>query len=228
MTTAVTTVDLTQAIFYAPWSQGYEHLFVSSAAGETEGRGMTKTVFDQKKFREMMIYVASKSQDDERFGSVKLNKILYYADFSAHMRLGHSISGAEYQHLPEGPAPRQLLPIRKELVETGAAVMEKRPYFNTVQERLVAQRGADLSRFRKEEIEIIDEIIKGLWPLNGVEVTALSHRDAGWLLTKDRDTIPYRTVWLSTEPLSEEQIERGLELAKQYELMDTAVAADAL
>ena len=32
---------------------------------------------------------------DERFGAVKLNKILYFADFEAYRRLGEPITGGD-------------------------------------------------------------------------------------------------------------------------------------
>ncbi|MEP6936295.1 MAG: type II toxin-antitoxin system antitoxin SocA domain-containing protein [Nitrospirota bacterium] len=48
--------------------------------------------------------IAHKGKTDPRLGSVKLNKLLYYADFTAYRNLEKAITGAEYQHLPEGPA----------------------------------------------------------------------------------------------------------------------------
>lgn len=64
---------------------------------------------NKEKFRELILYVANMSRNDPDFGAVKLNKILYYADFRAYRELGRPISGAAYRKLSEGPAPRQLL-----------------------------------------------------------------------------------------------------------------------
>lgn len=167
----------------------------------------------------MIVYVATESADDEKFGAVKLNKILYYSDFIAYRRLGHAISGAEYQHLDEGPAPKRLLPVRSDLVKDGSVSLFEQEHFNHVQQRVKAERPPNLSLFSLEELAIINEVIQELRPLDGKEASARSHKEPGWKLTKDRQTIPYRTAWLSSEPLTQEQLEVGLEIAKRHGLV---------
>lgn len=85
---------------------------------------MSKTfpqnVYSEEKLRELILYIAYKSKADPRCGAVKLNKLLYYADFTAYRLLGRSITGAEYQHLQEGPAPRRGLPAQEKLKRDGA------------------------------------------------------------------------------------------------------------
>jgi hypothetical protein len=71
----------------------------------------------QQRFREIILYIADKCRDAEFFGAVKLNKILFYADRRAYLELGRSITGARYQHLEEGPAPVELVPLRREMIE---------------------------------------------------------------------------------------------------------------
>jgi hypothetical protein len=91
----------------------------------------------------MIVYISLKSQDDPRFGAVKLNKILFCADFSAYRGLGNPISRATYQHLQEGPAPRELLPIRRAMLESEDIKLEQRPYFGKMQSRIVPLRKFD-------------------------------------------------------------------------------------
>ena len=52
-------------------------------------------VFNAEKFRELLVYVSKKCEDDPTFGAVKLNKILYYADFAAYRQGGKPITGAQ-------------------------------------------------------------------------------------------------------------------------------------
>ena len=56
-----------------------------------------RDAYDAKKFCELVLYIAKRSEDDPRFCAVKLNKIMYYSDFGAYRRLGQSITGANYQ-----------------------------------------------------------------------------------------------------------------------------------
>jgi Protein of unknown function (DUF4065) len=177
-----------------------------------------KQVFDEKKFAELVVYIAHKSKDDPRFGAVKLNKILYYSDFYAYRLNGCSITGAEYQHLAEGPAPTALLPIRKKLITSKRIKMVQEPYYNGVQHRINVVIPPNESIFDSGELIIVDEIVKWLWNYSGRDVTEVSHKETGWLLTEEGQTIPYRSAWLSTEPLTEEQIELGKEVAQRHGL----------
>jgi hypothetical protein len=175
--------------------------------------------YDENKFRELIVYIANRSQDDRFFGAVKLNKILYYADFYAHRRLGRSISGADYQKLPEGPAPRQLLQARASLLSDDSVRMENRQVFNHVQQRLVPNRPEHPGVLTDEEAELVDEVLAALWNKNAKEVSAMSHEELGWKLVSDYETIPYRTAFLSSEPLTQDQVERAMAVARRHELI---------
>lgn len=63
---------------------------------------------DDRKMKELIVYLTAKSEGDPRFSAEKLNKLLFYCDFTAHRQLGHSITGYSYQNLPSGPAPKAL------------------------------------------------------------------------------------------------------------------------
>jgi len=48
---------------------------------------------NQDKFRELVLYLSEKSQDDKKFGATKLNKILYFCDFGSYVKLGQPVTG---------------------------------------------------------------------------------------------------------------------------------------
>jgi hypothetical protein len=175
-----------------------------SNSGQTEN--------DWTRLQEAILYIAERSKDDPRFGAVKLNKILYYADFEAFRRFGTPITGATYQHLAQGPAPKELLIAKRALESRKELVEESRSYLNREQKRIVPQRHANVELFHPEELMILDQVIGDLWLANGSQVGALSHEEWGWKFTELGETIPYESAWLSPEPLSQEQIERGQEL----------------
>jgi len=170
--------------------------------------------FDASKFKEAVIYICSKSEGDPRFGSVKLNKIMFYADFRAYTELGAAITWATYRHLSEGPAPKEMLPCRSELESDQALKMETRSYFNRLQQRPVALRPADIDVFTGREVAILDGAIDHLRGRDASEATDMSHREWGWKLTNENEDIPYALAWLSPDPLTEEQISVGEQLAQ--------------
>ncbi len=171
-----------------------------------------KFPFNSAKFKELICYVAKQSEGDPAFGSVKLNKILFYADFAAYRDLGQPITGACYQKLREGPAPRELLAARDELVASGDIRVEERPYFTGMQKRLAVSRSRapDRELFDPKEIEIVDSVIHAFYGKTAREVSDFSHREPGWALAEDREVIPYETAWLSSGPLDQDAEEAGM------------------
>lgn len=162
--------------------------------------------FDAEKLKELIVYVTAKAQDDPTFGAIKLNKILYYADFAAYRQLGAPITGAAYFKLREGPAPRQLLAARDELIEEGRLQIEQRRYFAYVQKRPVLTVGCepDSEFLRPEEQALVDEVIDFFRGKSAREVSDYSHREPGWILADDRGDIPYESAWLSGDPIDQE------------------------
>jgi hypothetical protein len=173
---------------------------------------------NQEKFRELVVYISARSDADPRFGAVKLNKILYYADFTAYRRLRRALTEDEYQNLPEGPAPRHLLGVRESLVSDGSVRIETHDHHGYAQTRIVANRQAAQS-LTADERTIVDEVIDELWFLNGTEVAARSHKEFGWQVTGRGETIPYRTAWISSEPLTARQIAFGQQVARRLGLL---------
>ena len=150
---------------------------------------------------------------------MKLNKILYYSDFIAYRQLGQPITGADYQHLGEGPVPQQFKSIKEELINENSIEIEYKSYFNTIQQRVVAKRSPSLKKFSKAERYIVDEVLRALKPFNATEVSDLSHKEYGWLLTDGLETIPYASAFFSSEPLTAEQEELGKQMAEENGLL---------
>jgi hypothetical protein len=176
----------------------------------------TPCVANEEKFRELVLYVSQKCAFDPMFGATKLNKILFYSDFLTFARSGSAITGAEYQRLRNGPAPRMLLPIRAKMIEEHILGMQEvRLKSGKVQKRTVSLRQPNLRIFTGEEIAMVDYIIEALSDCDAQTVSEISHTMVGWQVAAEGETIPYEMVFLSNEPLSEAEIMRGLEIAAE-------------
>jgi len=171
---------------------------------------------DDQKLRELILYVARASEQDEHFGATKLNKILFYADFWAYRKLGHSISGQQYQKLGKGPAPRRLVPVVRKMEEKGDCVVAQREYFGRMQKVLLARREPDLALFSGTEIAIVHDVLERLRGLNATDVSELSHQFIGWQLAEEGEDIPYSTALLGhPRPPTPAEIEYGRKLAEE-------------
>ena len=157
--------------------------------------------YDESKFVEMVLHVAERLQDDCAGGATKLNKILFFAEFT-HLRRHHQvISGCEFQKLTHGPAPRQLVPVRRQLLESGAAELVEEDFLGRPQHRLVPIREADLEVFADEELQTIEDVLTQLAGMTGTQVSELSHQEPGWRLTEVGETIPFSTAFLDYQQI---------------------------
>lgn len=162
-----------------------------------------------EKMRELILYLAAKSEADPRFSSTKLNKLLFYCDFGAYRQLGRSITGHSYRKLQFGPAPKAMLPILERMKGDQDCVEVEKDRFGHSQRRIVALRFPDISLFTPEELQLADRIVAELWESNATEVSDLSHDFIGWKAAALNEIIPYETVFVGDPglPVSEGEVE---------------------
>ena len=184
------------------------------------GRNVNATAeYDERKFRELVLYISQRYAHDPKFGATKLNKALYFSDFLAYANLGSAITGVEYQKLPNGPGPRRMVPIRDEMVARGELGIQ--PVLlkgGKIQHRTVNLRAPDLSVFSPEEIALIDSVLAALENADAETVSNISHRMIGWKVAKEKQTIPYETIFVSDVPLTAIDRQRAVEVAAELGL----------
>lgn len=171
--------------------------------------------YDKDKFRELLLYVSQACKDDAKFGDTRLNKILFFADAFALQYLGEPITGARYQKVQWGPAPRALLPVRNEMKQEGDLRIER--VGDPARTVTVALRDPEMERFSEAEIELVNEVI-GIFEGNTAKLASLlSHKNSpGWNLVELYEDIPLESQMISTAPPPPEVLARGRELAKRY------------
>lgn len=157
-----------------------------------------------RKLAQLMLYVALKCEGDPAFGAVKLNKILFLADFLAYARFGSSITDSEYVRLEHGPAPRRLVPVRTAMVDCGEAALRDNwlPYVLRPQQRLIALKEPDLTGFSAYEIALTDSVIDTVTNLNGHDLSDITHNCVGWVAAEPGDVIPYESALISDNAIT--------------------------
>lgn len=173
--------------------------------------------FSEKKFSELVLYIALRSEDDRLFGATKLNKVLFYADFQAFLNWGAPITGATYQKLTHGPAPKQLLPTKQKLIANGDVLEREVQLFRGTRKRIIPLREPDLSVFSADEIALVDTVMAKLASRNAQEVSDMTHELPGWILPEIGEAMPYETVFLGAEmpELTVEQVELGKRIGER-------------
>lgn len=165
-----------------------------------------------EKLQELILYVAKRCYDDPFYGATKLNKILFFSDFLAFRKRGHSITSCIYRKREYGPALSDFKEIRETMVRSGVAARQQTELAGHRQDRIVHLRDPNLDLFAAEEIAIVDEMIDLLRHKSAAEVSEFSHKFVGWQMARMGEEIPYETLYISKREPSEKEKAHALTL----------------
>lgn len=168
------------------------------------------------KLQELMLHVARQCVTHQLFGTIKLNKILFFADMRAFAETGNTITGADYEKREFGPVPLGVTEEIDQLVADKAAVVYPRAMPDlTTQKRLTPLRDANLSAFTAQEIAFANDVIEWMRPMSAEQISELSHESVGWEAARMHEVIPPGTALIPRRPIppSAEEIAFAEQLA---------------
>lgn len=167
----------------------------------------------QKRLRALILYVAEECREAPRFGLVKLNKILWRADYSAFAERGRPVTGRAYQRLKWGPAPVEMKPLLREMFEAHDISYSDTDFGDDkVESRVIPEVPVDVRVFPAEDLRFVDRAISYYWDKTGTEASDDSHGVA-WKTREDGDPMPYELAFLSDRKLEGRQLTRLVEMA---------------
>lgn len=107
----------------------------------------------------------------------KLNKVMFYVDFSHFRKSGESISGLQYKALNFGPVPNHYATIYDNIAALDKRVIEAHGMVSTLLSCSETGFGKLLS---SAEIDTVDKVVSVIRNLNVSEIIAASHKEDGW------------------------------------------------
>lgn len=167
------------------------------------------------RLREAVLYVSKRCENAPHFGKVKLNKIIWRADFESFAERGQPVTGRQYQRLKQGPAPVEMLPILNELEAERLLEFRLIQQGHRQEQRPIALQDPILNLFSKQDLEYLDRAISAYWAKTGSETSDISHGVA-WKSRENGEAMPYELAYLSDQPLGLGQKGRLLKLARTY------------
>ena len=119
----------------------------------------------------------------------KLNKLMFYADFSHYRKTCRSISGLQYRALPFGPVPDHYATIYDNVPDLDKRLVEAHDMAGTL---LACVANHDCDSLSDSERESIDYVVDRLKSLTVSEIINASHKECGWLQSEaSHGHIPY-------------------------------------
>lgn len=141
--------------------------------------------FDADRLREVVIYLAA------HVGNLfvtKLNKVLFYLDFSAYRDEGIGFTGLRYARADYGPVPDHYDLIMAALVDEATLSYREQGDGRVI----VAHRGADLSAFAPQEVARLESVAAFANSFASCsELSAYSHEETAWQETPSGELIDY-------------------------------------
>ena len=155
-----------------------------------------------QKFKEVLLYILNKVGSKPNIGETVIYKLLYFMDFDFYEKYEEQLVGATYMKNQYGPTPVEFIKIVDQMINHEDIEKVKSGYFNYPQTKYLPLRKPDLTKFRANEIEVIDDVLNRLSDMNAAQISVYSHSDVPWLTTADGETIEYESVFYRTPPYS--------------------------
>ncbi len=151
-------------------------------------------MLNYQKIKNLILHIVVSCQNEkDGITLFKLAKILYFIDFGYFAQNNQSISGIDYLKFQYGPVPRGLRDYIKLLESEN--LLERKTYItdDTEKEVLITQTGKYLNktRFSNNEIETINNTIKGAKGLSSRQLSTETHYHQSWITTFTGEIIDY-------------------------------------
>lgn len=143
--------------------------------------------FSADRLAAMMGYLASKGIE---LYKTKLNKLLFYADFTGFYLTGRGLSGAQYVNLPYGPVPDRFEEMIDHASTVGAIVSESVPEKDAAV-RAIKPGAEVLDVLDDSDRRIIDWVVDNYGSLTTTAITDLSHDERAYKNTRGGERIAY-------------------------------------
>lgn len=167
-----------------------------------------------KKLRELILHISLQSEGDCAYEALKLARLLFFADFLAYLRLGESITGAEYERAAFGPAPRGVAAILEDMERRGEIATRWCESSGLSVQRPLALRNPHLGGFSAEEIALADELTRRYWAMSATRMSEAFHEFAGWQWAEPGEVIPYEVALVGSREPTQEERAKGKELER--------------
>lgn len=164
----------------------------------------TPIPLNRHKLKALVHYICHKAPP-EMLGKTKLNKILYYADTNAYVRLGDALTGETYLKHQYGPVSKHLDAILDELEEDGA--LASKPELGNLSLHsgsgtfkkgdFFSVKKPSLKGFIAEEVALIDEVIDWICFNHTARSISQHSHDEVWQLLEMGEVIPYAASYVS-------------------------------
>ena len=153
---------------------------------------------ERERLKALVHYICDRVPNPNKWGSVKMNKALFYTDREAYVHLGQPVTGETYLKNRMGPVSEHLQEVVDELVREGRIAVRKeqkvgangRPYEHHL---YFAIERPDVSAFSGPEVAIVNEVVDVISHKHTAASISEHSHDLVYDLAEPGEVIPYFT-----------------------------------
>ena len=162
---------------------------------------ISKPTLNVKKFSNVLLYILERCAGKPNVGETLIYKLLYFSDFNYYELYEEHLTGAKYHKLPFGPVPQNLQMIINKMINDDKSIKRiKTNYHNFKQTRYIPLRKANLLDLKASEKEVLDRVIEQFSDWSATAISAYSHKDIPWLVSKEGEEIDYELALYRETP----------------------------
>ena len=146
--------------------------------------------FNQKKYKDLIMYILYKCHNKPNFGKTVLCSMLYFIDYNYYKIYGKLLTNETYIKSKKGIQPKHFYEISSELIRKKQLFLKKEPYYN----RTIHKYHLTIlpnTKFNSKELRIINSSIKKLSNNNATSITRYARKNPLINVTELGETIDF-------------------------------------
>lgn len=161
-----------------------------------------RPVFQLLKFESVLLYIMECCAGKPNIGETVLCKLLYFSDFNYYELYNEYLTGVSYLKYPYGPMPVKFGTILLRMMADNKIQRLKCKYQGYAQTRYIPLQKADLTLLKASEKEVVDRVLDQLSHMTAAAISAYSHGDIPWQVSRDGAEIEYELAFARKPPYS--------------------------
>ena len=140
-------------------------------------------IFNKEKFKETLHYIIDKCGGGKTVGKVLIFKILYFSDFNYYELYEKSLTGEKYTRKPTGPTPNDFDLTIYELKNENKIKETQELVIDYIKYKYTSLIKPEIKLLTKLELELINNVINTISPMNPIQASEYSYGDLPWKVT---------------------------------------------